>query len=176
MRIVWSEQENYFQAEIPPGENWRDDMELVRSVGFRTSGPPMWPWFTTKYAPLEKLRDQKPKSGLTITELALQKYKFLKEQADQKDAIKDQFKKAVRDAEERAPSKWPQYKDPETGITCFVVEPTDESFVWKYIPPPPPNKLCLGCDGPMYFPFDDRAYCMYCEIGFEKKVENKGII
>ena len=162
MRILWSEQDSWFYTEIPPGENWRDDMELVRSVGFKTIGPPNWTWHTSKYTLLEKLRDHNPKSGLTITELALSKYKFLKEQAEKKAEVKKAFEQEMKAAEERAPSKWPQYKDSETGITCFIVEPAAESFVWKYVAPEPPPQTCFICGSPLYM-FDLDDICLWCE-------------
>jgi hypothetical protein len=158
MRIVWNDQESWFQAELGLNEFWRDDMELVRSLGFKTTGPPTWQWHTSKISLLDKLRSQQPKSGLSITELALQKYQFLKQQSDQKKQLKKQFTKA---AEELRPSNWKEYIDPETGIVCKEVPPADEPFTWKYIPPEPPSAWCFIC-GDAVYDYEGTDCCLWC--------------
>jgi len=161
MRITWNTAENRFQIEVDHA-TLRDDVDSVKTAGFRTTGPPQWVWYTNKISSLESLRKNPPKSGLTITELALEKYKFLKEQAEKKAEVKRAFEQEMKAAEERAPSKWPQYKDPETGITCFIVEPAAESFVWKYVAPEPPPQTCFICGSPLYM-FDLDDICLWCE-------------
>jgi hypothetical protein len=158
MRIVWNPDEAWFQAELGLNEFWQDDMALVRSLGFKTTGPPSWIWHTSKIALLDKLRSQQPKSGLSITELALQKYQFLKQQSDQKKQLKKQFNKA---AEELCVSNWKEYIDPETGIVCKEVPPADEPFVWKYIPPAPPEVYCFVCGDPI-FNYEYPDTCLWC--------------
>lgn len=141
----------------------RDEVSLLQRAGFRTDRQ-TWTWHTTKASTLNKLRKYDPKSGLAVTELALEKYKPLDQQEKTKRELKKKFQKLQQAAQA---FHFEEYLDQELQIVCFVVKPVDAPFVWDYHPPAPPTKLCLGCDDPMYFPFDDRAYCIWCE-----KVEN----
>lgn len=162
MRILWNEQENWFQAELSLNEHWRDDMESVRSVGFKTTGAPSWIWHTSKAPILNKLRDLKPKSGLTITETALEKYKLLNEQETVKVEMKKRFDKAKKlVAQEINSSNWKDYIDEETGIVCKQVSPPPEPFTWKYTPPPAPEVYCFMCGSPLYF-FEYPDLCLSC--------------
>jgi hypothetical protein len=163
MRILWNEQENWFQAELGLNEFWKDDMELVRSVGFKTTGPPQWIWHTSKASILNKLRDRKPKSGLTITETALQKYNRLNEHEQTKLAVKKQFEQAKKiAAQEIDSSNWKDFIDEETGIVCKQVAPAAGEFKWKYTPPKPPQIYCFMCGDPLYY-YELPDVCIYCE-------------
>lgn len=160
MRIIWNDTENWFQAELSLDENWRDDMELVKGIGFKTTGSPSWMWYTSKISTLNKLRDSKPKSGLVITEVALQKYKFLSEQAQKKAELKKTFQKEKLAAENNVTTR-EEYTDPVTGMTGFVVKPSTEPFTWKFIPPTPPDVYCFICGDPVYF-YDYPDMCLWC--------------
>jgi hypothetical protein len=166
MRIVWNITENWFQAELSLNENWRDDMELVRSLGLKTTGPPLWIWHTSQISLLDKLRDSRPKSGLTITEVALEKYKFLKEQSDKKQELKKLFIKAKKTSETTAADeKCKEYEDPNTGVVCVYVPPATEKFTWKYTPPVPPDVYCFVCGDPI-FPYEYPDVCLWCSQTF----------
>jgi hypothetical protein len=162
MRILWNEQEHWFQAELGLGEFWRDDMELVKHVGFKTTGSPGWIWHTSKASILNKLRDAKPKSGLSITELALEKYKSLNEQETKQSDLKKEFLKQRKQAAENRPSNWKEYLDEDTGIMCKVVPPAEQKFVWKYVPPPVPDLSCFMCGSPLYM-YDLPDICIWCD-------------
>lgn len=162
MRIIW----NNDRFETTVSYEYRDDAALLRKVGFRTDGPPNWTWHTQKAAALNKLRKLEPKSGIEITELALEKYKFLNENEARNLEVKKQFKKLQQSLGQ---FRFDEYFDQELQVTCFVVKPPDKAFVWDYHPPAPPTVLCLGCDSPMYFPFDDKAYCVWCEITLDNQ-------
>ena len=163
MRIKWNPEMSEFQAEISlTNDGWRDDVDILKQSGFHTSGPPQWAWLTTKVSVLNKLRDLKPKSGLAITELALEKYKFLTDQQTQKAQLKKQFEQAKKQAAEEIDSaKWRDYIDEETGIVCKQVEPLDTKFVWKYTPPPAPEVWCFICGDALYF-MDYPDLCLWC--------------
>jgi hypothetical protein len=164
MRILWNEQENWFQAELGLNEFWKDDMDLVRSVGFKTTGPPQWIWHTTKASHLNKLRDKKPKSGLTITETALEKYKLLNDQEQKKIELKKRFEKAKKlVADEITATNWKDYIDAETGIVCKQVEQIDTKFVPKYVIQPAPEVYCFVCGSPLYY-YEAPDVCLYCEF------------
>jgi hypothetical protein len=158
MKILWNEQRNWFQVEL--GEPWRDNMELVRSVGFKTSGPPEWIWRATKASTLNKLRSKS--QSLVITELAFEKYKILNEQEQSKIELKKRFLKAkTLAAREINSNNWKEYFDEETGVMCKIVEPVTDKFVWKYEPPPPPEVRCFICGQPLYC-FDAPDICTWC--------------
>lgn len=162
MRILWNEQENWFQAELGLREFWRDDMELVKHVGFKTTGSPSWIWHTSKASILNKLRDGSPKSGLTITELALEKYKTLNEQETKQSDLKKEFLKQRKTAALNRADKWPEYLDPDTGIMCKVVPEAEKKYVPEYILPPLPDLSCFMCGSPLYL-YDLPDICIWCD-------------
>lgn len=166
---MWNISENWFQAELSLGEHWREDMELVRSVGFHTTGSPDWIWHTTKASILNKLRENPPKSGLSITELALQRYEQIDQQDKKKTEIKKEFQKAKKAAErEINASNWKEFIDPETGIVCKEVPPLETQVVWNYTPPPPPDAMCFICGSPVY-DYDYPDLCLWCSKVSEEK-------
>lgn len=135
-------------------------MESVRAAGFKTTGSPSWIWHTQKPAVLNKLRDLKPKSGLTITELAFEKYKFLNDQETRKQELKKEFLNRKKQ-HEQSKDTWPEYDDPETGLRCKKVAPLETEFVMQYTPPPAPELSCFMCGSPLYL-FDYSDLCLWC--------------
>ncbi len=171
MRILWNEKEHWFQAELGLGEFWRNDLDLVKHVGFKTTGSPDWIWHTSKASVLNKLRDSKPKSGLFITELALEKYKFLNEQDQKKSELKKEFLKQRKQAATNCTAEWPEYLDEETGIMCKIVAPAEKKFVLDYIPPNVPDLSCFMCGSPLYM-YDLPDLCIWCDkIKLDKNPE-----
>jgi len=165
VRIVWDDNENRFLAELTPGEQWRDDMEAVKSAGFRTTGPPDWQWYAGTIETLENIRKHPPKSGLLITEQALQKYKPLLEKFQQKQELRKQFKRAQKIAKKSEKLSEPEmFFGAELGIMCLVVKPTQTAFVSTFTRPEPPKDRCLLCDEPLYWPLDGPTFCAWCEI------------
>lgn len=160
MRITWTN--NRFEAELTPGELWRDDKDAIQNAGFRTDGPPDWTWFTQKASTLNKLRDNKPKSGLSITELALEKYQSLNKQDEEKAALKKQFEQAKKQAAKSVEDTNEYYVDDSTGITCIKVKPGNKLQYTKYVPPAVPEERCMICDDPIYF-FESENICLSCE-------------
>jgi hypothetical protein len=171
MRIVWNEKESWFEAEISPGDAWRDDMESVRSAGFKAS-PPEWIWRTAQLAVLNKLRKSPSKTGLTISELALEKFQFLSQQHIKKLELKKLFEQAKKEAQENLLPKWETFTDPDTGITCFVVKPIEEVFNWTYTPPAPPPYSCFVCGSFLYL-FDLTDICLYCDKIQKEKLDKE---
>lgn len=165
MRIVWNQSEHYFQVEFTQGDLWKDDMETAKTVGFRTTGPPQWQWYTTKPSVLNKLRTNPPKSGITITEVALQKFQFLNDQEQKKLELKKTYEKAKKAARK-------QSKDPDiSGLTELVIP--DKGYIdqsdlpplvptWKFMPPPVPDACCFVCGEPLYWFPDYSDICLWC--------------
>ena len=167
MRIIWDDQENRFLAEFTPGEQWRQDMEAVKAAGFRTTGPSAWQWYAGTVETLENIRKNPPKSGLLITEQALEKYKPLLEKFQQKQELRKQFKQAQKTAKK-------QSKDPEiSGLTELVIPekgyidasdlpPFESKWVPWYFPKP--DVYCFICEDPLYLPFPDYPdVCIWCK-------------
>jgi hypothetical protein len=158
LRIIWNEQENWFQAELTPGESWRDDLDSVKLAGFKTTGEPSWQWYTSKISALNKLRSRPPKSGLVITELALEKFKLLSEQLHKKQELKKTYEKLKKAAQS---VNWPEFLDPDTGVMCYVVSESKEKYKLDYTPPKPPDLCCVFCGQPLYC-FDATDVCVWC--------------
>jgi hypothetical protein len=166
MRVVWDSNEFRFLAELTPGDLWREDMEAVKAAGFKTTGPPSWEWYCFKASCLNKLRKNKPKSGVVLTELAFEKYKQINQREEQKAALKKEFEKAKKEAKKSEKSAaCDTYVDPLWG-PCIVVKPADKPFANLFVPPAPPKELCMICDEPIYF--YEHLVCLWCE----KEVEN----
>ena len=176
MRIIWSDIEQAFQAELTPGDQWRADMEAAKDAGFKTQGPPQWTWQTQKASVLNKLRKNRPASGLTLTEVALQHYKSISEKEEKKAEIKKAFETAKKAADKVS-------DDPKiSGLTPMLI-PAGKDWISKEdLPPfipkvkpfifgPLPNLTCFICEDLVYF--YERTYptpvCLWCELENEKK-------
>lgn len=166
MRIVWNETEKYFQAELIPGELWRDDKDSIQAVGFQTDGPPSWTWFTRKASVLNKLRDTPPQSGLAITEVALQRYNFLDQQERNKLELKKTYDKAKRAARKQSPdseiSGLHELVIPAKGYIDASDLPPIVS-TWAFVRPEPPDACCIVCGDPLYWFPDYPDICMWCD-------------
>jgi hypothetical protein len=169
MRIIWNEDEKKFQAELTPGDFWREEMELVKSVGFKTSGPPAWTWCTPKASVLNKLRDNKPKSGLFLTEVALEKYKSFSEKEEKNEAVKKAFLEAKKAAKKVSLDPSIKYE----GMVELVI-PEKGYIGAEDLPPMPPwvnprkeiltpcSGICMICESPVYF-YEKDTICLWCE-------------
>jgi predicted type IV restriction endonuclease len=161
MRIIWNN--DRFEAEF---SEFKTDLESVKSAGFRTDGPPQWTWHTTRVQCLNYLRKNRPQSGLIITEVALQKFNKLNEAAEQKAALKKQFKDANKKAKKES-------KDPTvSGLTELVIPegkiwisvedlPPGKPFEWGFVRPNPPEDRCMICEEPIYM--YEHLVCLWCE-------------
>lgn len=161
MRIIWNEEHSWFQAELTQGELWQDDKDSLQAAGFRTEGPPSWIWYCTRSKPLNKLRDLKPKSGIVLTELALEKYNFLEKKLAEKTALKKQAQKILKETEQTSVPV-DMYFDEELGFMCIVVKPSESKFVWT----PPvhlePAAYCVICGSGLGL-MDYNDVCLWCD-------------
>ncbi|VVB52786.1 Uncharacterised protein [uncultured archaeon] len=174
MRLTWDEQNSYFLAELTPGDKWREDMETVKAAGFKTTGPPSWQWYAQKAAPLNKLRENRPSSGLTLTELALQKYQDINSKEEAKAALKAQLVLARKEAEKQVKKELKckddneYYFDEDIQCRCIVVRPAETPSVSKFVRPEPPKETCMICDDPLYL-YESKNICIWCEHELEKQ-------
>lgn len=175
MNIRWNAFERRFEAEF--SSDFNGDLSAVKTAGFRTDGPPVWVWHTQKIAALNKLREKKPSSGLTITPEALEIYKPLALQEEQNQVVKKQladFKKKAN-KERKAQAQ-------EAASGTVLAGLTDEKW-WigaEDLPPLPPyvsshqptsewlaaytGLRCIYCTQPV-LPFERQQppICLWCE-------------
>jgi hypothetical protein len=154
MKIAWNETQNHFRIEIT-----FQDIEVVKAAGFKTTGPPNWEWYTTKIAPLAYLK--KNKIQVTITELALQKYKILSEQEEQKQAIRKQYKQARKQADKDRGVGTIELVIPEKGYIDISDLPPKPLLYTPFVRPPAPEVYCLVCGDPLY-QYDYEDICIWC--------------
>lgn len=147
-------------------------METVKLAGFKTQGPPTWAWYALKAATINKLRSNKPPSGLVLTETAVQKYNLLNEQEQKKLEVKKQFDQAKKAAKKLS-------KDPAiSGLTELVI-PAKGYIGFEDLPPLAvvwlapvfvrPDSECFLCGDPLYGYPDYEDVCLWCAAG--KKVK-----
>src|ERR1700687_1948765 len=95
MNIVWDKSAREFVAQF---DDFHTDLEAAKEAGFRTNGPPEWRW----YAPspgvkaLNRLREKRPASGLTISPEALEIYKPLAELEAKNTEVRKQLTEAKK--------------------------------------------------------------------------------
>jgi hypothetical protein len=77
MNLRWNGTLRCFEAEF--SSDFQGDLAAVKAAGFKTDGPPQWVWYTAKAGPLNKLREARPASGLTINPDAKQQFAVLYE-------------------------------------------------------------------------------------------------
>jgi hypothetical protein len=170
MRILWNAG---FQAEFSQ-THWQQDLDAVKAAGFKTSGPPDWLWRTQKASVLNALKELKPQSGIRITPEALEKYKPLNERETKNAELKAGLKKALKELKKEADKNDPTtlYDYTEKGYLVSSDLPPMPPFVPTFKASPIPKERCMICDDPMWYPFNDKDICLWCEkeLDNEKKV------
>ncbi len=163
MNIRYNRAENRFEAEF---SDFAGDQHAVKEAGFKTTGAPQWIWWTQKVPVMEKLRKNRPASGLTITPEASDVYTPLLEQERKNDEIRKLAKKAKADQEPH--SNWlPDGKEYLEREDLPPQPPLEKPFQ----PPPPPDTQCSNCGQPVYFYelLGVFPLCLFCE----KELDNR---
>jgi hypothetical protein len=165
VNIRWSDAQQRFEAEF---EEFAGDLESVKAHGFKTDGAPGWTWWTQKIKVLNALRANKPPSGLSITPRALEVYTPLAEQ----EAKNDEVKKALAEArkalkkehkKQEVLSGRPTLPEGCAWIGAENIQPMP-AFEKTFVPPAPPELLCLTCSDPVYFyELQNPPTCLWCE-------------
>ena len=169
MNIAWHTFERVFIAEF--SSDFRGDLDAVKAAGFRPLGvPPPWIWHAP--APgvkaLNRLRENRPASGLTITPEALEIYKPLAELEARNEEVRKQL------AEQKKKAKKEQRKKEEETAVKLVQEgpiwielenlPTGPLYVSSFTAPLPPDLKCHVCLQPVYFyELQSPPTCLWCE-------------
>jgi hypothetical protein len=188
MRILWNENEKRFEAQFSTGEMWQSDKDAAQGAGFRTDGPPAWIWRATKAAVLDKLKTNRPASGLAITKEALDAYnrlraieerdieleKFAKEQKklQKKEQERAKIEAEREDGEEVSPEyettryrPVPEYWKGKHEITRADLPADVVARLDKHEPVPvrkaEPTGKCKVCGEPTYDP-EESDFCLWC--------------
>lgn len=171
MNIRYNAVQRRFEAEF--STDFHGDLSAVKTAGFKpdtSSGA--WVWWAVKIPVLNKLREHKPASGLTITNEAYAVYAPLAEQEAKNTEVKKQAaainKKANKERKE---------KEQEDATTSLFSIP--EGQVWigpEDLPPKPPfvgtiappkphtGPTCVSCGSPVYFyELQVPPTCLWCE-------------
>lgn len=159
MRIIWSE--NKFQAELAQGEKWREEMELVRGLGFKTSGPPNWTWTTGRASIVEKL-----KGKCSMSADAFKQFQIIsdveKKVLEAKKALKKADKEAKKASLDPKISGLVTLEIPAKGYIEASDLPASTQMFEIYKPPAPPKSTCMICDEPVYL-YEKETICLWCE-------------
>ncbi len=165
-----------FEAEFT--SDFNGDLAAVKNAGFRTTGPPQWIWHTSKLASLNKLRENKPASGLTIAEDAYQAYLRLTETERINAEARSKFAPIAE--KQKAEKKERKKKEDHDKIYIAVKVPSKAGQDFDYIgvedfSPTPPFEFknpilphsgpwCRVCAAPVYFyELQNPSTCLFCE-------------
>jgi hypothetical protein len=163
-----------FEAEFTP--DFAGDLAAVKAAGFKTDGPPAWIWHTSKISVLNKLRENKPASGLTITPDGLEIYQRLAEQEQKNAEVKKQWAEAKKKAKK-------EQKSMEQEVTSELLFPPGKDYIIaedlpfkspfiSEMPPIPRHKgpWCHICGQPVYPQYEKISppTCLYCEKMLDK--------
>lgn len=175
MNLRWNGTHRRFEAEF--SSDFQGDLEAVKAAGFKTTGAPEWIWFSQKAAPLTKLRENRPASGLTITAEAREQYTPLAALEAKNAEIKAQLaasnkalkKKLKEEKQEESTTKPLPMKMCEKGYVCFSRGDLPPVILVDYESPksktPIPDLKCFICGQPVYFyEKQDPPTCLWCEI------------
>lgn len=165
MKLVWNPKEACFEAVF---QDFQNDLNAVKAAGFKTTGPPEWKWFTLKISPLDKLKKNRPASGLTILEDALVEYNRIKEEDAGKAALLAELKAAKKANKRAKKDDLSGYAMCPEGFMCVCVEPVklgSDRNRFNYVPPEWTGSHCFICKDTVY-PYErqEPATCIYCEI------------
>ena len=170
MNIVWNEIDRVFVAEF--SADFAGDLEAVKNAGFKPLGvPPPWIWHAPSpgIRALNRLRQNRPASGLTISTEALAIYTPLAQIEAKNEEVRAALaaaKKLAKKEQKKREESAPQASLPDGR--WWTVGPED-------LPPStyqPENKividpnlpLCHICTQAIYFyELQNPPTCLWCE-------------
>ncbi len=158
--------------------DFNGDLNAVKAAGFRTTGPPSWLWWTLKLPVLDKLRADKPASGLTISEPAYAEYLRLTEFERVNAAARAQFA-PIAEKQKAAKKERKKKEIKEQNSSILIIPPKPGSdfdyigaedlppmppFEHKHAPQPHAGPWCHVCTAPVY-PYEllNPPTCIWCE-------------
>jgi hypothetical protein len=168
VNLRWDATFRRFIAEF--SSDFQGDLAAVKAAGFKpdtSSGS--WVWWTGKAAPLTKLRENRPASGLTITSEAKEQYAPLAAMEAKNTELKAEIAKANKELKK----KLKQSADssmPEKGYIDASDLPPLPPLENPYVRPPqdPNAPRCIVCKGllELFLYGDDEPHplaCLWCQ-------------
>lgn len=182
MNIVYNAQYGRFEAQF--STDFNGDLAAVKGAGFRCDGPPSWIWWTVKLASLNKLRENKPISGLTINESAFQQYTYLSDMERKNEEARAKFA-PIKDEQKKA-KKQRKREEQTERVYHKVVIPHKPGELYDFVgaedlppmesertaPERPPwtGPRCVCCQQPVYFyEKQEPPTCLWCEKTVEER-------
>lgn len=177
MNLIYNAQYGRFEAQFTTDFN--GDLAAVKAAGFKCDGPPGWTWWTLKLASLNKLRENKPISGLTINESAFQQYTHLSEMEAKNETARQAFA-PIKDEQKKVKKQRKKQEQIERVYHNVVIPhkpgelydfigaedlPPMPPFEFKNLPPPWTGPRCAYCRQPVY-PYEKQEpipTCIWCE-------------
>jgi hypothetical protein len=165
-----------FVAEF--STDFHGDLNAVKTSGFRTTGPPQWTWYTSKLSVLNKLRENRPPSGLTIDENAYQAYIRLSEMEATNAKVREQFAPIAEKQKKAKKERKKQQLKEKTYVTLIIPPKPGELFdfigmedlpllpPYEFKNPIPPHlgPWCTVCQAPVYlYEKQEPPTCLFCE-------------
>lgn len=173
MNLCWNSELRRFEAEF---SDFQGDLTAVKAAGFKSDGPPGWVWYSFKATPLQKLRENKPASGLTITPDAKLNFSLLFSVEENNAKVKTQLAEHKKELKKKLKIEEREILAAEMEMSCF----DEASGCWIDPPPPPtPNTPVVECSKPPklkgpkcivcgdVIAFYERQHpptCLWCEI------------
>jgi hypothetical protein len=169
MNLRWSLASQRFEAEFA---DFTGDLAAVKEAGFKTDGPETgWIWHSHQIAVINKLRANKPSSGLTITPDALAIYGPMAALEEQNQIVR----KKLADFKKSQKKKVMQLEREAVSVDIFrglteehwwigaedLPAYTDQEKL--FIPPAAPELCCSVCSDPVYwYEYPEIPMCLWC--------------
>lgn len=165
MNLRWSGTFRRFEAEF--STDFHGDLAAVKAAGFKTDGAPEWIWYSYKAAPLVKLRENRPASGLTITPEAKEQFTPMAQMEEKNAEVKKQLaehnkalKKKLKIEEQECNATVIPAKGYIDASDLPPMPPRTEAF----IPPVWDGPRCAICKSQLLpFELHNPNICMWCE-------------
>lgn len=167
-----------FEAEFTTDFN--GDYNAVKAAGFRYEGLNRI-WYTSKLTVLNKLRENKPASGLTIAEDAYQAYLRLTETERINAEVRAKFAPIKEEQDKEKKKRKKKEVHDQTYIAVSIPPKPGQDFDYigaedllpmppfekAYVPSTSPSTTCSTCRQPTYF-YELSNLCLWCEIFLDK--------
>jgi hypothetical protein len=174
----------YGRFEAQFSTDFNGDLAAVKAAKFKCDGPPSWLWWTVKLSALNKLRENRPASGLQITDLAFVEFTRRTEMEAQNEAIREQFAPVKAEQVKAKKARRKQQVEDQTYVTLKIPSKPDQLFDYlgmedlpyqtplknSFVPPVHPGPWCASCQDPVY-PYETIGpipICFWCEISVDK--------
>jgi len=163
MQIIYSN--GRFEARF--SQDFQGDLDAVKAAGFKAdTSSGAWVWHTAKIPVLEKLREKRPASGISIDNDTFAKYKELSEQFRVNDEIKQAAKKLDKDRKKIEKHQAQEQATADVfGDKMYITKedlPPMPPSINPFVRPEPPKELCFICQDPLYF-YELPDICLWCE-------------